>query len=269
MLQTVSENAVKIAALLPKILTGVEVFNLMRDFIRTGTATALAALTLAATVHGSPSISSTSVHAYHTAIDEANGGQIGRATATLSCLLMPYKLTVGMVHHGSMERAVAKSVSVWAKRLNGAPFVFTNSAPPAIKVSFVQGIRRGGDVQGEVHCERQVYWGKSGARYRVRGTILIRDNVDGRPISAIEAASVVEHELGHVLGLEDDTNTGRLMGPFVAGSPVDGPAPDEIYTLTVFRGAVQDALRQIEDHQVLSSRGGSRRGHRRRFVQSA
>jgi hypothetical protein len=243
---------------------GVEVFNLMREFKGTRIAVAVATIASAALALGSPSISSTSVRAYHTAIDEANAGQVGRATATLSCILMPYKLTVGMSSHGSMERAVSRGVGVWSSRLPDAPFVFTGSASPAIKVSFVHGINRGGDIQGEVHCERQVYWGSSGAKYRVRGTILIRDNVDGRPITSIEAASVIEHELGHVLGLEDDSSPDCLMGPFVAGAPVDGPAPQEVYTLSTFRGAVHDALHQIEGRQaILSSRGAGGRGHRR------
>jgi hypothetical protein len=222
--------------------------NLSRSF------TTLAISSLVAFTFCTPSISKSSVRAYHSAITEANHGEISRAKATLGCLLMPAGLTIGLQGDPDMRAALRRGIEVWTERLRSVPFVLASRARPDLKVVFVRKIQSGGEVQGEVRCQRQVHWGSFGAQYRVKGTIYVCNQVNGRPISRTEAASVIEHELGHVLGLDDDTDPSHLMGPFVEGSPVDGPAPEEVSMVQSFRAALRDVLRQIEARSPLSSR---------------
>lgn len=160
-----------------------------------------------------------------------------------------------------MSSTVSRGIQTWTERLGESPFAFTKSDKPDIKVVFVSDIESGDDVQGQVHCLRQVAWGRKGSSYRIKGTILIRDNVDGRQLDSSEKTAVIEHELGHVLGLDDDENPSHLMGPFVAGQPVDGPTEDEVETVQEFRSEVRDALNRIEgDPQVtIASRAVQKR----------
>jgi hypothetical protein len=201
------------------------------------------------------SLSSDTINLLNSARSEAERGEIARAQAALGCLLMPHGLTIGMEAPGAMSRAVSHAVQVWGERLEDCPFHFTTSRNPELKVRFVDGIEGGGDVQGQVRLQRYVRWGSGGAAYHVRGTILICEQVEGRSLNSREVSAVVEHELGHVLGLDDAPEPGQLMGPFVPGEPVDGPTDDEVAKVSDLRSMVR---KDLADMAALN-RGGYRR----------
>ncbi len=192
-----------------------------------------------------PSLSSDSIHMLRSARSQADHGQRSRAQAALDCLLMTHGVSVGMEWPGAMSRAVEHGVQTWGDRLDDCPFRFTTRPNPDIKVRFVDDIQSGGDVQGQVQLQRYVRWGSGGASYHLKGTILVRDNVEGRRLSSSEVAAVVEHELGHVLGLDDADQTGELMGPFVPGEPMDGPTDEEVAKVASFRSTVRRTLAEI------------------------
>lgn len=178
----------------------------------------------------------------HIAVRQAEHGQRLRALASLASVLMTSGVTIGMESPGAMGRAVEHGVKVWNDRLPGCPFRFSTSSKPAIKVRFVDHISGEGELQGRLEVHRYVRWGGDDASYTVRGTIEICDNTDGRPLDAAEVAAVTEHELGHLLGLDDEDEPGTLMGPFVAGEPCDGPSEDEVALVQGFRSQVRHQM---------------------------
>ena len=192
-----------------------------------------------------PSLTSDALRLLDSANRQADHGERSRAKADLDCLLMPYGITIGMETSGAMAQAVEKGVRVWSERLPGCPFHFTTDPDAAIKVRFVDEIQQGGDVQGELHIHRYVRWGHGTASYHVTGTIQVRDNADGHPLRSSEVSAVVEHELGHLLGLDDESEAGVLMGPFVPGHPVEGPTDEEVSMVENFRADVRRAIADL------------------------
>jgi hypothetical protein len=197
----------------------------------------LACLSPAAT-----SLSFDSMNLLQMAVSETRSGHKGEAQACLSCLLMSGGVTIGMEWPGAMSGTVEHAVQVWQSRLDDCPFRYVDGAKADIRVRFVDEIPAGGDVQGQIKVQRTLRWGSHGAGYRLKGWIMVRQNVDGRPLTQPEIAAVVEHELGHLLGLDDDDRVGMLMGPFAAGEPVDGPTIEEVVKVAAFRTAVRRSL---------------------------
>jgi hypothetical protein len=194
-------------------------------------------------------LSSDSLHLLDAASRQAEHGERSRARAGLEALLLSDGITIGMDGSGVMNHAVERGVRVWSERLRNCPFHFTNSSASAIKVRFVDDIEGGGDLQGQLHIHRLVKWGRDHASYRVEGTIEIRDNADGRQLHPDEVSAVVEHELGHLLGLDDEDEPGVLMGPFVPGRPVDGPTDEEVEILENFRAGVRRTIAQLSERR--------------------
>jgi hypothetical protein len=195
--------------------------------------------------HTTLSLNSTGL--LHNAIAQAENGHLQEAQAALEALLMSDGITVGMELPGAMSKAVEHGVNVWQERLAGCPIKFVSGRNADLKVRFVNEISTGGDVQGELRVQRRIRWGSDGPGYQVKGTILVRDEVDGRHLTRSEVSAVVEHELGHLLGLDDDERIGMLMGPFLAGHPVDGPANEEVEAVSDFRYEVRRSLESIAD----------------------
>jgi hypothetical protein len=186
-----------------------------------------------------------SANLLHSAIADAESGNRGRAEASLASLLMAKGVTIGMEYPGAMAGAVEHGIRVWRSRLEDCPFRFVTGSKADVKIKFVDAISSEGDVQGQIRVRRLFRWGSGGPSYRVEGAILVCRYVEGRALSQPEVAAVVEHELGHLLGLDDDERPGMLMGPFVAGEPVDGPSEQEVDKVADFRSAVRHTLYAI------------------------
>ena len=174
---------------------------------------------------------------------DLSGGDRGRALATLDSLLFDGGLTVAMEAPGAMEPAVTKGLGAWNAALGET--AFRNLLPGStaqVTVRFVRSIdEEGADVQGFVRASREMSWCRTSHSYKVHATILVRDNVDGRPLRPEEVTNVVAHEAGHLLGLADAPRDDCLMGRMVVGRPLSGPTEGEVDAVRSYRGLIRQS----------------------------
>ena len=75
--------------------------------------------------------------------------------------------------------------------------------------------------------KRVVRTGRDSYEPRISADVALQAKaLDGAAIAYVTA-----HELGHVLGLDDTTHCGELMGPAQLTNPVAGPAETELRAL--------------------------------------
>lgn len=175
-------------------------------------------------------------------------GEVRRGMAILDSLLMSDGVTVAMEVPVGLERSVARGFEAWNAVLGERAFRLLPPGSPAdVKVRFVRSLADHGDhVQGFVEATRDLSWSPRSHSYRLKSTIFVRDNADGRALCPDEVTAVVAHESGHLLGLADVERDDRLMGPMSLGSPMPGPMPDEVEAVRAYR----TLLRQSYPKQV-------------------
>lgn len=173
----------------------------------------------------------------------AVSGNRGRACAALDSLVFPEGVSVAMEAPGAMEPSVERGLEAWNAALGERTFRMRPGGSAAdVIVRFVPSLdERGSDVQGFVDAMRTLRWGSSSHEYRLKATIYVRDNVEGRPIRADEVVNVVAHEAGHLLGLADVGREDRLMGPMVVGRPKSGPLPEEVAAVRDYRSLIRQS----------------------------
>ena len=168
-------------------------------------------------------------------------GKRGRGLATLDSLVMRDGVSVSLEAPSTMEASVASGIEAWNAALGERAFRLKPAGTEAdVTVRFVRNLdAMGGDVQGMVDASREIFWSARTHSYRLRGTISIRDNVEGRPLRPEEVTNVVAHETGHLLGLADVPNEDRLMGPMVVGRLKAGPTSREAATVRDYRAMIR------------------------------
>ncbi len=161
------------------------------------------------------------------ALADSKRGRSERALALLSSLLLTNNARVGVdegsLPKGSREafrRGMERGVRTWREAMPEAPFALSRPREePDVVVRFVPRIDVTEDVQGMIEAKRELRWDRKGYGYRLRAVLLVREETDRRLLTENEVASVVAHELGHLLGLDDTGRVRELMGPFVPASP--------------------------------------------------
>jgi hypothetical protein len=216
---------------------------------------ALAAIVLGATVALAASTRIISVDAHHAmsvALNASEQGETMKAMATLKSLLLDEGVTVGIDRStlpggAQFERGVHRGIRIWTDSLQDSPFRFTDEeeGTPGIVVKFVDRIPYHTEVQGLVEVKRDLHWSRRSVGYRITGTIFVRHHTDGRWLTEEEVACVVGHELGHVLGLDDNKTTRGIMGMFVPGKPRLKPLPEEIAAVNEYRGNIRASMARI------------------------
>lgn len=98
----------------------------------------------------------------------------------------------------------------------------------------------GGDEQGQVDTEVKT---SSNGAYSLSGAIEVCDNCDGQLLGKLQIAEVLTHELGHVLGLDDDRAGGGIMGTFDPAHLVEGPSTAEVAAVLAFRSEASRLLK--------------------------
>lgn len=204
---------------------------------------ALSPLALSATLaHTAVPLETQAAECLRKARQNVVSGQRDRGCASLDSLVMKDGVTVAMESANPADLYVAKGIEAWNVALGEPVFQFRPAGTPAdVTVRFVRSLAsRGGDVQGFVDATRQMSWGGGrGHAYKLRATIYVRDNVEGRPLRPEEIMNVVAHETGHLLGLADNPRVDRLMGPMVVGRAKVGPTPEEAGTVRQYRDLVR------------------------------
>ena len=168
-------------------------------------------------------------------------GKRSRGLAALDSLVMKDGVTVSLEAPNAGEPCVARAIEAWNDALGERTFRMKPAGSAAdVTVRFVRNLdRMGGDVQGMVEADREISWSERTHAYRLKGTIYVRDNVEGRPLRPEEIVNVVAHETGHLLGLADVSQEDRLMGPMVVGFPKSGPTPAEAATVRGYRAMIR------------------------------
>lgn len=188
---------------------------------------------------------------YRSAVSDARKGEVGKASAVLHGLLMTKKVKLGVdmntVIPGEETRianGVRAGVETWNRELSDSPFAVAKPGEKAdLVVRFVDSLPEGGDVQGAIDARRRFVWGDGGSRYEITGGVAIKRQAFGARLSSDQIGRVLAHELGHLLGLDDDYDGDGVMASFRLGEGHVSPSPEEISAVTEFRNEVRDALR--------------------------
>ena len=208
----------------------------------------LCALAAAALTFAGNLIHEEAMSTYRRAVEESSKNR-PKATALLRGLLLS-TVVVGIDRSSlaggdyDWEDGVLAGLNVWSNALDDSPFLMAKEGEKAdIVIKFVDKINDSNHAQGLVKAQRHFYWQGNQSGARVSGTIFVRSNVGRRWISGDEISRVVSHELGHLLGLDDDRNGDGIMGDFVAGRGHKQPSRNELDSVLDFRKMVRDALR--------------------------
>ena len=177
----------------------------------------------------------------------SNSNPRGKQLATLQSYLLKDPVTVGVAPGESNEpwkkQAIANGISVWADAIPDSPFVLAKDGEkPMIVVRFVRGIGASGDVQGQVEATRYLRWGSNTVSYRIEATLQVKMTTGQRNLQDDEVTEVIAHELGHVLGLDDNPECVGLMGPFVPDHARPAPSREEIRAVMQYRDQLRDAI---------------------------
>jgi len=145
-----------------------------------------------------------------------------------------------------LEEAILRSISVWDNSIDDSPFVAASKTDRVdISVRFVDEIDTDGpDAQAELEAHRDFYYGKTHG-FRLTAQILVARRIDGRLLTRDELTGILTHELGHLLGLDDDSALEGVMGPFVPGHPRLEPIRSEVNTVRQYRTSVRQSLRDL------------------------
>ena len=136
--------------------------------------------------------------------------------------------------------ALNASFDGWETALNHSIHFQLESDPAkaTLKVTFCPDVRLGRDpVAGLTHWSRKIRSSGSqveSAEFRADVNVRARGlHSENYPVQIIRQET--EHELGHILGLEDSEHVGDLMGAWDPRHPVDGPQEYEILAVKNLR----------------------------------
>lgn len=147
---------------------------------------------------------------------------------------------VGASQRQTCMDALNASFDGWEAALNQTIHFQLESDPAkaTIKVTFRPDVWLSGDpVAGLTHWSRKIRSSggqvesvefKADVNVRARGL-----HSENYPVETIRQET--EHELGHILGLEDSRHVGDLMGAWDPRHPVDGPQEHEILAVKNLR----------------------------------
>jgi|GEM_PF-1089562 len=109
-------------------------------------------------------------------------------------------------------------------------------------------VMKGEDVAGYVNWKRSIKTPTTGDPKGIfYADLQIREKqLDGSlmPLPAMRHAAM--HELGHVLGLDDSSHVGDVMGPLDVENPVASPSDLEIATVKSLREKAQEIIDQAD-----------------------
>lgn len=157
---------------------------------------------------------------------------------------------------GWQDKAVYQALATWFSELDGDfPVNFVDDVEDAeLVLSFVGEIQvTGTDALGLIRLKKNYRWNETRHEVTYSGTIQIVSTPPGGNLSNAETVDVVMHELGHLLGLADDSRAGSLMGPLDRGKPLKRPTVREVAAVRELRALLR---RRIVEVKALSKAAG-------------
>ncbi len=186
------------------------------------------------------------------AVNDAEKGNKQKAVAVMKGLLMS-TVTVGIDRStlpsdrrasSDFEYGVQTGIDTWNSAMEDSPFVAQRqNEKPDVIVKFVDSIETGDHAQGMIRAQRNIFWSGKTSSSRLSGTIYVRINVGRRRLTEDEVGRIVTHELGHLLGLDDDHDGRGVMGDFGPGRGNPLPSRSELNAVRAFRDSIKTALR--------------------------
>ncbi|MCB0825461.1 MAG: matrixin family metalloprotease [Armatimonadetes bacterium] len=186
----------------------------------------------------------------------SSSGNNQKALALLKGVVYPEGVTVKIDESSIPDgrrneayNATAASIKTWQAVLSGdSPLQFVGANEEAdIVIQFTNSIPAdSADCLGLIQLKKEYRWNNWQHELGVSGTIHVMKSFNGKPLKYEEWNEVICHELGHLLGLDDVTENGKLMGPLRFGKPVLAPATNEVDAVKTLRQAARQRIIQIE-----------------------
>jgi hypothetical protein len=186
------------------------------------------------------------IHMEH-ARESLREGHLSRALAHANVVLMDGPVYVWIDTSGAVpadrrayEAACDEAIWLWENALGGSLlFLHTSRREDAqVTIEFCDSLRyENKPVAGFIRWLRRVeYHGPDDARHSYRADIRLRTRTSwGARLSPEAVRHAAGHELGHLLGLGDTDERGRIMSAIDPHRPVAAPSSDEIRALLELR----------------------------------
>ena len=170
--------------------------------------------------------------------------QLALALVEGTLLSKPLKMSVSSSTPSRMHTQAAKvAVKTWNRVLKGDfPVQYVEDEDEAdLIIEFVPYLDSGFQATlGHISFNREYRWSKAHREYRAYGKIKVALESQGQKLSHSEIRGVVLHELGHLLGLEDTSDSGVLMGIMMRGEPILEPTQAEINAVVALRARLRE-----------------------------
>jgi len=182
-------------------------------------------------------------------------GRWQMALAQADCILLstPIRIWFGFDSKNRRNKGHAKNIlkamDLWQRSMaDETLFEVVDDAEVAdVRVFLVDEIQRDGyNSGGTIRWERAIVPTDAGGfetRYRAEITLAL-SGPNGRKLNSNQMVHAAAHELGHVLGLQDNSEVGNIMGPLDLRKPARKPSESEILALTEVRALANDLRRQ-------------------------
>lgn len=182
-------------------------------------------------------------------------GNVGEAEAILGVIAGPVKVgldlsTVPEERRAEIEGAFAESKTLWQEVVPGQPlFEVVPIEKAQVRVQLADRIDfQSAQVAGRAMWQRNVSrLGRDGFFGVLRADIVVRTCFpDGQKFGHDALVHTFAHELGHVLGLDDNPHLGQIMGPMNPVAPTAQLGVQDIEGLQAIQsvaGRIQAGIR--------------------------
>ncbi len=181
-------------------------------------------------------------------------GRWQMALAQADCILLstPIRVWLGFDAKSRQNKGyiknIQKAMAIWQKGMSDETlFEIVDDPDQAdVRINLVDQIQREGyNSGGNIKWERTIISTDGGYEMKYRADILLAlSGPNGRKLNGNQMIHASAHELGHVLGLQDSSEVGNIMGPLDLRKPAKKPSDMEILALTEVRALANDLRKQ-------------------------